>query len=285
MLQLRHGRMERQKRRRILQVETLETKIVPATTPVVASVPGGALASTVGLGTTATPPATDIQAMQADASTNNLELFLAQTALLTSSNSSVQGYAATLLADHRDSGFAMMALRANKNVVLPTDIEPQDAPAATQVLAAVNTANLRHRVPQRDDPDALLRSWPRCGSSSRSRRSAVQDGPPDDPAGRPGPTSPPLSPSWPPSGVPPARAPGQGRARVRAPGRDNRKLDPRGVRCRPVEQVIQRRDWRSTFPARGPGERAGPVREQRHQHDGLGRGHERDPRVRADAGQ
>ncbi|MCA1684670.1 MAG: DUF4142 domain-containing protein [Planctomycetia bacterium] len=81
----------------------------------------------------------DQQAMQQDASANNLELFLANTELVLGKSANAERYAAMLVGDHRDAGYALQDLANMKHVMLPADIKPQDAAVALQVLSAAST--------------------------------------------------------------------------------------------------------------------------------------------------
>lgn len=86
-------------------------------------------------------PASDVQAMQHDASVNNLEIFLAQVAVLKAQGAGVRQYAAMLLDEHTETGNMLEELAMEKDVLLPGEIQPQEQAAARLVLAAVNTGN------------------------------------------------------------------------------------------------------------------------------------------------
>src|SRR4051812_17847314 len=113
--------------------EALEDRtLLAGNVPLLSSVPGGG---------TSTPTSTvDAQAMQQDASANNMELLMAQTEMLLGTRTDVQQYAALLLRDHRDSGFALHTLADARGVVLPSDITGNDQTMAIQFLTNLESS-------------------------------------------------------------------------------------------------------------------------------------------------
>src|SRR3954469_9646905 len=107
--------------------EALEDRtLLAGNVPLLSSVPGGGIS---------TPTSTvDAQAMQQDASSNNMELLMAQTELLVGTRTDVQEYAALLMGDHRHSGFALRSLADSRGVILPGDITGNDQTMAIQFL-------------------------------------------------------------------------------------------------------------------------------------------------------
>ena len=113
--------------------EALEDRtLLAGNVPLLSSVPGGG---------TSTPTSTvDVQAMQQDASANNMELLMATTAMLLGTRTDVQQYAALLLRDHRDSGFALHSLADTRGVILPGDITGNDQTMAIQFLNSLKSS-------------------------------------------------------------------------------------------------------------------------------------------------
>src|SRR4051812_44938676 len=113
--------------------EALEDRTLMAgNVPLLSSVPGGGIS---------TPTSTvDAQAMQQDASSNNMELLMAQTELLLGTRTDVQQYAALLLRDHRDSGFSLHVLADSRGVILPGDVTGNDRTMAIQFLNGLKSS-------------------------------------------------------------------------------------------------------------------------------------------------
>jgi putative membrane protein len=107
--------------------EALEDRtLLAGNVPLLSSVPGGG---------TSTPTSTaDMQAMQQDASSNNMELLMAQTELLLGTRTDVQQYAALLMRDHRDAGFSLHSLADSRGVILPSGFTGSDRTMAIQFL-------------------------------------------------------------------------------------------------------------------------------------------------------
>jgi putative membrane protein len=103
------------------------------------------LLSSVPLGGIETPTSSaDVVFMQQDASNNNLELMLAQTAMILGTRTDVQQYAALLLRDHRDAGFNLHFLADTRGAILPPGLMPTEQAMASQFLSSVGgsgTAN------------------------------------------------------------------------------------------------------------------------------------------------
>jgi predicted outer membrane protein len=130
--------------RRSLRVECLEERVVLSltnftVTPVPATVPGGVYLAATGTPTSTSLTSTDSQTLQSEFSGNSLEVFLSQTELLLGSLPSVEQYAASVLADRRDSSFTLQSLANAKGVTLDPTINAQGMPAAAQLLAAANS--------------------------------------------------------------------------------------------------------------------------------------------------
>lgn len=113
--------------------EALEDRtLLAGNVPLLSSVPGGGIS---------TPTSTvDAQAMQQDASSNNMELLMAQTEMLVGTRTDVQQYAALLLRDHRDSGFALHSLADSQGVILPSDVTGNDRTMAIQFLSDLKSS-------------------------------------------------------------------------------------------------------------------------------------------------
>ena len=113
--------------------EALEDRtLLAGNVPLLSSVPGGGIS---------TPTSTvDAQAMQQDASSNNMELLMAQTEMLVGTRTDVQQYAALLLRDHRDSGFALHSLADSHGVILPSDVTGNDRTMAIQFLSDLKSS-------------------------------------------------------------------------------------------------------------------------------------------------
>jgi predicted outer membrane protein len=133
------------RRRRSLCIECLEERVVLSltnftVTPVPPTVPGGVYLAATGTPTSTALTSTDAQTVQSELSGNSLEVFLSQTELLLGSSPSVQQYAASVLADHRDSSFVLQILANAKGVTLVQTINAQGLPAAAQLFAAANSS-------------------------------------------------------------------------------------------------------------------------------------------------
>lgn len=112
-----------------LQFDALENRALLATVPLLSQVPGGGVATPTS--------SADTLAMQQDASTNNMELLLAQTDLLLGTNTNVSQYAALLMRDHNEAAFELQTLANSQGVILPSNLSPSDQIMADQALATL----------------------------------------------------------------------------------------------------------------------------------------------------
>ncbi len=122
-----------------LQFDSLENRALLTAVPLYPEVPGGG---------SSTPTSTaDTQAMQQDASANNLELLLAQTDMLLGTNPNVSQYAALLLRDHTEAGYQLQTLASSQGVVLPAGPVSGDqslAGSALEMMLTQGSANVDH---------------------------------------------------------------------------------------------------------------------------------------------
>jgi putative membrane protein len=82
----------------------------------------------------------DTQAIQQVATTNNLDMFLTQLALLADGRQAVQQDALTVLNDGRDIDLQLRELADSKGIDVPSDITGADESSGMQVVAAVKSA-------------------------------------------------------------------------------------------------------------------------------------------------
>jgi putative membrane protein len=92
--------------------------------------------------TTPTVTSSDVQALQQHESSDNLVVFLANLALVTSTRANVQQFATQILNTHETGDEAIDKTAMSLNILLPSDIsQASDQQSAQTVLKALNTPN------------------------------------------------------------------------------------------------------------------------------------------------